>query len=72
MSPDYDPKRRKPYKTGELARLFGVSRITIINWIESGRFGKEGRDWTWTAAGPGRGARIVSARAVHHVIERGV
>jgi hypothetical protein len=69
---EYDPQRLVPYKTGELATIFGVNRTTIIKWVEAGRFGKLGRDWKWTAAGPGKGDRIVSARAVRRVIERGL
>lgn len=71
MTADYDPTRKKPYKTGELARLLEVDRNTIIRWIEAGEFGEEGVGWKWTKAGPGRGDRQVFARAVKKYIERG-
>jgi hypothetical protein len=32
------------YKTGDLARIFGVSQTTINNWIKEGRFSKVERD----------------------------
>lgn len=71
MTADYDPKRRKPYKTGELALIFEVHQATIRAWIDRGRFGKEGEGWRWTEGGKGRGDRIVSAKVVHRVIDRG-
>jgi hypothetical protein len=72
VTTDYDPRRRRPYKTGELARIFGVDRNTIIKWIERDElFGREGHDWWWTAAGRGKGDRMVAARAVNRVLERG-
>jgi hypothetical protein len=67
---EFDSRRIRPYKTGELARLFGVDRNTIIRWLGDGRFGEEGTGWTWTAAGPGKGDRIVSAKSVREYIKR--
>jgi transposase len=61
--------RRRPYKTGELARLFGVSQKTAIRWIEEGRFGAENRGWRWTPGGPGKGDREVLASAVRKYSE---
>jgi hypothetical protein len=66
---DFDPTRRRPYKTGELARLLEVDRRTVIRWIVGGRFGAEGAGWRWTEGGPGKGDRIVTARAVKRFIE---
>jgi transposase len=60
----YDPARKKPYKTGELATMFGVTHKTIIRWITKGRFGAEGEGWDWTPGGPGRGDREVKVAAV--------
>jgi len=60
----------RPYKTGELARLLGISQRQVIRRIEAGDFGVEGQDWTWTKAGPGKGDRRVSVRAVCKYIER--
>jgi hypothetical protein len=71
VSPTFDNTRRKPYRTGELAVLFEVDRRTIIRWIEHGYFGPEGKGWRWTAAGPGKGDRLVTAKAVRRVIESG-
>lgn len=68
MVPHFDETRKRPYKTGELARLFEVSQKTIIRWVEEGRFGDEGKGWRWTPAGPGRGDREVFAASVKKYI----
>lgn len=65
----FDPDRKRPYKTGELAALFGVSRNTIIRWIKAGRFGLEGAGWRWTEGGPSRGDREVFAAAVKKYLD---
>ena len=64
VTPDFDESRKRPYKTGELATLFGVSQRTIIRWIETGRFGDEGKGWRWTPGGAGKGDREVMAASV--------
>lgn len=66
----YDPIRRRPYKTGELSAIFGVSAKTIVRWIDAGRFGPEDTAWRWTEGGKGKGDRIVYAKAVNALIER--
>ena len=43
MTPDIDPTRKKPYKTGELARVLELSQRTVIRMIEEGEFGAEGK-----------------------------
>jgi len=60
----FDPSRLRPYKTGELARIFGRNQKTIIRWITDGLFGIEGVGWRWTPGGPGMGDREVFPDAV--------
>jgi len=67
---DYDPKRKKPYKTGELARILGLTQRAVIRAIDEGDFGPEGTAWRWTKAGPGRGDRKVYAAALRQYLER--
>ena len=67
---DYDPKRKKPYKTGELARILDFPQRTVIRMIDQGDFGPEGFAWKWTKAGPGKGDRKVYAAALREYLER--
>jgi excisionase family DNA binding protein len=71
VTPEFDATRKKPYKTGELARLLEVSQRTVIRMIEEGEFGEPGKGWRWTKAGPTRGDRQVYVRSVKAYIERG-
>ena len=59
-------RRIKPYSTGELSRLLGVSRGTVILAIDKGEFGREGRDW-WRTSGR---QRRVRNSAVRRYVER--
>ena len=65
---DYDPKRKRAYRTGEIAALLDASRRTVERLIDAGEFGREGYDWWWTEAGPHVGHRRVSAHAVNRYI----
>ena len=70
MTPDIDPTRKRPYKTGELAQMLEVSQRTVIRMIDDGEFGVEGKGWKWSKAGAGRGDRKVFARAVKIYLAR--
>lgn len=70
MAGEYDPSRKKPYKTGELSRILDMPQRRIIRMIDDGDFGAEGVGWRWTKAGPGRGDRMVYAAALRRYLER--
>ena len=59
-------RRVKPYGTGELAKLLDVSQRTAIRMVDSGEFGREGRDWWRTPSG----IRKVRSSAVDTYIRR--
>lgn len=58
----------KPYTTGEIAELCGVTTRTVNRWIEAGKFGAKDTDWWWTAGGEQKGDRRVSAPAVRRYL----
>ena len=67
---EYDPASKKPYKTGELARILGCSRNKVIRMVGDGDFGAEGVGWRWTSGGPHKGDRIIRASFVKAYLER--
>jgi hypothetical protein len=68
--PDRSRHPNRPYSTGELAELLGLSTPTVIRMVERGHFGRKGRDWWWTDPGAERGDRRVRAGAVRDYLQR--
>lgn len=63
-------RRVKAWTTFELSPELGYSSRKIAGMIDAGDFGPEGEAWYWTKAGPHKGSRKVTNRAVQEYIRR--